>query len=107
MSIYPAKNYQKTLRQVQAELSPWQRAASKLLHKRLVWHVSELCESVLLRFIPTTLGYCLAIVGGLALVAIAFIFNYALLSLHILFLLFIVGYMIGVIVDYIRLLSRR
>src|SRR6476661_806153 len=101
------KTYRKAIRQVQTELSPPERALSKLIHSRPIWHISQLCELVLLRFTPLFIGYSVALVCGLLFIGLAVVFNYSIHSLHILFLLFIVGYLVGIVVDYITVLSKQ
>lgn len=101
------KSYTKAIHKAQAELSPLEKALSKFFHAPLFWHIGEFTETFLLRFIPMQLGYFMALFCAVLFISIAYVFNYQLRSLHILFLIFSLGYAAGVIVDYIRLLSKR
>lgn len=102
-----AKSYNKALRDIRSEFSPLERLLSRIVHARILWHTSKIVEISLLRFTPMFFGYVFALAAGLMFTSLIFIFNYSLNSLHILFVFFILGYMVGVIIDYIKLLSRR
>lgn len=106
MASYLKKNYKKTLCEVQAELSFSERIASKLVHNHLAWKIGEACESVFFRFTPLMTGFAVALICCFLFICVAFLFNYAFLSMHILFLPFITGYIISIIIDYIGLLSK-
>lgn len=101
------KSYAKAVNKAQAELPPLERALSKLFHAPFLWHLGEFAETFFIRFIPMQLGYLIALFCGVLFVGVAYVFNYQLRSLHILFLIFGIGYATGIIVDYIRLLSKR
>ncbi len=105
MKIKKLKSYNKALLAIHTELSPGDKLASRLVHSKLLWRLGELTEIFMLRLTPTIVGYICALTSGALFVCFVVIFNYSLKSLHILFMFFVIGYMIGIIVDYIKLLS--
>lgn len=98
--------YQKAVHTAQAELSPTERSIARLLHMRPAWKIMGLLESTLFRSTPMLIGYTLALTGGLLALGTAYAFNYHIESLQVLFVLFVFGYFVGIIVDYLRLLLR-
>ncbi len=107
MSAYGQKTYLKAVKEVQSELSYFGRTLSRLIHSRLLWKPLEWSEVTIVRFTPMMVGYIVALLFGCIFITFATIFNYYLVSLHVLFLVFIVGYIIGLVVDYIKLLTSR
>lgn len=107
MSTYGQKTYLKTVKEVQSKLSYFDRALSRLVHSRLLWKPLEWSEITIVRFTPMAIGYIVALLFGFIFIIFATIFNYYLISLHVLFLVFIVGYIVGLVVDYIKLLTSR
>ncbi len=102
-----SKSYDKALRDIRSDFSSLERLLSRLVHARILWHTSKIIEISLLRFTPLLLGYLFALAAGLVFISLIFVFNYSLNSLHALFVFFVLGYMVGVIIDYIKLLSRH
>lgn len=96
-------SYKKHMKQLQAELPPAERAFSKLIHNPVVEKTSE--------FIGATIARPNAILSG-AVVAFFLVLAVYLISKHFGYVLsgfetigaFIVGWVIGVLYDYFRIL---
>lgn len=97
------KSYKKTLTHVQAELPAAQRAFSKVIHNPAVEKTSEVVGSTVARPNALLSGGIVAFALVLAVYIVAKTFGYPLSGFES-FGAFIVGYAIGILYDYFRVL---
>ena len=98
-----AANYKQTMEHVQSELSPQGRAFSKVIHHKAVEQTSELLGSTIARPNAILAGAIGAFVITLAIYLIAKNFGYRLSGSESI-AGFVVGWIIGLLFDYFRVM---
>ncbi len=97
-----AATYKRTMNQVQSELPPVSRAFSKVIHNKAVERVSDAVGSTIARPNAILAGSLLAFVFTLIIFLVARYYGYPLSGAETI-AAFILGWMIGLLLDYLRL----
>ncbi len=88
-------------------LSPLEAFFSKVIHSRLGSIFATICEETIFRPTPLIIGLTVSIVGGLMLLGFAIIFGYTISSLESLGFFFGLGFVIGIIYEYLRFITKN
>ena len=96
-------NYKKTLKTVQAELKPTQRAFSKVIHNPAVEKTSEIVSSTIARPNAILSGAIVAFVVVLAVYLVAKHFGYMLSGFETI-AAFAVGWILGLLYDFFKVM---
>ncbi|MEI6054212.1 MAG: hypothetical protein WCQ49_02465 [Candidatus Saccharibacteria bacterium] len=97
------ESYKKTLKQIQTELTPASRGFSKIIHNNVVEKTSELIGSTVARPNAILLGAFTAFVLTLVVYLTAKNIGYRLSGSETI-ISFFVGWLIGILIDYIRII---
>ena len=97
------ESFKKHMQQVQAELPPVQRAFSKVIHNPVIEKTSEVVGATVARPNAILAGSIVAFFAVLAVYLIARTYGYVLSGFETIGA-FIVGWIIGVLYDYLRVL---
>lgn len=96
-------SYKRTMKQVQSELSPSSRAFSKLIHVKAIEKTSEVLGSTIVRPNAVLAGAVSAFILTLGIYVMAKTLGYRLSGFETIGA-FIVGWVIGITYDYLRIL---
>lgn len=96
-------SYKRTMKHVQAELSPSSRAFSKVIHAKVIEQTSEVVGSTIARPNAVLAGAVCAFILTLGVYVLAKNIGYQLSGFETIGA-FIVGWMIGLTYDYLRLM---
>jgi hypothetical protein len=96
-------NYQRTMKQVQSELSTPSRAFSKVIHIKAVEKTSEALESTIARPNAILAGAFSAFIFTLAIYLVAKHFGYRLSGFETIGG-FIIGWIVGILFDYFKVM---
>lgn len=102
-----SSTYKKILLRSQRELPPWQQKFSRLIHAPLMRSFSSLLTSVFFRSNPLLIASLIALLGGFVAFVVASVFNYQVVSFSFLLRLFGLGFIIGLIFEYLKNLGKR
>lgn len=94
------KSYAKTMLEIQSHLSPLSKIFSKIIHVPLIDKISSLINNTILRPRPITYG-AIGAISSIIIYLIAKKYGYILAGSETI-LLFIIGWTIGILIDYIR-----
>lgn len=97
-----AASYKKTMKQVQSELSPIDRAFSKFIHNKAVERVSDAVGATVARPNAILVGSIAAFVFTLAIFLVARYYGYPLSGTETI-AAFGLGWLVGLLFDYLRL----
>lgn len=99
------KSFARAMEQVYTYVSPWQQHVSRFLHLPAVERTSDVVGSTVARPVPLICGSLgvILIAGGMYLVAKRYGYEFSGSEPIIAFVL---GWLIGIIIDYTRLLVR-
>lgn len=100
------KAYSRSLNDYRRKSSSLENFFSKVIHSSLGNAIATFLEATLFRPIPLIVGLCVAILGGLVLLIFATTFGYSIISLHSLGLMFVLGFIIGAVYEYLRLIIK-
>lgn len=95
--------YKRTMKQVQTELSPTSRSFSKLIHNKAVEKTSEVIGSTIARPNAVLAGAVFAFLITLGTYVVAKHYGYVLSGFESIGA-FVIGWIIGIVYDYLRLL---
>lgn len=99
------KSYQQTLNHVHQQLSPAERAFSKVVHNKTVERISDTAEATVARPNAILAGSFTAFIAVLAVYAIARNYGYSLSGFETI-AAFAIGWIFGLIYDYARVSLR-
>ena len=85
---------------------PVTKVSRRVIHTPLIWHASELLDKTLLRTIPFLFGSFLALITLVLFLTISYVFGYHIISLESFGVIFLLGFLIGIIYEYLSLLLR-
>ena len=91
---------------LQPHTKPATKVSRRVIHAPLVWHISELLDRTLLRTIPFLFGSFLALITLVLFITISYVFGYHIISLESFGVIFLLGFLIGIIYEYLALLLR-
>lgn len=94
--------YKATMRTAQAQLNMPEKSASKIFHQPIIKLVLDTLERTVFRIIPMQIGLGASIAIGLLIVFIAYSYGYRIVSLSILGYVFALGYLVGLVFEYVR-----
>lgn len=94
------KSYTKTMSELQSHLSPLSKIFSKIIHVPLIDKISSLINNTILRPRPIIYG-AIGAISSIIIYLIAKKYGYTLAGSETI-LLFIIGWAIGILIDYIR-----
>jgi len=97
-----AASYKKTMKQVQSELPPPSRAFSKFTHNKTVERISDGLGATVARPNAILAGSMTAFIFTLAIFLVARYYGYPLSGTETI-AAFVIGWMVGLLVDYLRL----
>lgn len=97
------RSYTKTMRQVQKDLSPPARIFSKIIHNRVIERLSDTISNTIARPNAILFGSFSAFVATLVVYLIAKSSGYQLSGSESIFT-FTIGWIIGIIFDYLRIM---
>lgn len=95
-------NYKRTMKQVQQELPVASRTFSKFIHNKVVERVSDTVGSTVARPNAILAGSLMAFIFTLAIFLVARYYGYPLSGTETI-AAFVVGWMVGLLFDYLRL----
>lgn len=101
---YLDESYKRTMKQTQKELTPSSRAFSKLIHNKTVEKVSGAIGSTIARPNAILSGSFVAFILTLSVYLIAKSLGYRLSGSESIFA-FIIGWVIGILFDYLRVMT--
>jgi len=96
-------SYKRTMKQVQAEMTPASRTFSKVIHNKAVEKTSEVVGSTIARPNAILAGAVFAFVLTLIVYVVSKHYGYVLSGFETIGA-FIIGWIVGIIYDYLRLL---
>ncbi len=99
--------YQATITSAQARLTTAERVASKVLRIPVIDLVLRNLERSIFRTIPLQFGLIASITVGMLLYGIAYFYGYKINGMSILFNVFILGFIVGVVYEYVRTMIRQ
>ena len=100
-------DYQVTIARAQAQLNTTERLLSKLLHIPAIDLVLHTLERSIFRIVPMQIALVATITVGLLIVSIAYFYGYHIASLNALGGVFILGFVVGVVYEYVSALIRQ
>lgn len=101
------RSYLHVLHESQHTLSKTERTFSRIVHSHFMSTLANILENTVFRPIPLITGLSFSILSGCVLFAIAVVFGYAIYSLESLGFSFILGFMAGIIYEYLRALTKN
>lgn len=84
-----------------------QSKLSRLVHSKPVTFISELLEITVLRPYATEVAITLMSLTMLVILSVVWLFGYTILSFQVFCAIYILSYIIGLIIEYFRLLWRQ
>lgn len=100
-------DYKVTIRKARAELNMHEQLISRFIHMPVIPSVLNILEKTLFRQIPMQFGLMASVTIGLFLVGISYLYGYQILSLEVLVYIFGLGFMVGLVFEYVRSLLRQ
>ena len=100
-------DYQVTIATAQSRLSATDRLLSKLLHTHAINLVLHALERSLFRIVPMQIALVATVTVGLLIVCVAYFYGYHIASLNVLGGVFILGFIVGAVYEYVRALIRQ
>lgn len=100
-------DYQVTIATARSRLSTPDRLLSKLLHIPAIDLVLRTLERSIFRIVPMQIALVTTITAGLLIVCIAYFYGYHIASLNVLGSVFILGFIVGAVYEYVRALIRQ
>lgn len=97
-----AASYKKTMKQVESELSPIDRAFSKFIHNKTVERVSDVAGATIARPNAILVGSITAFIFTLAIFLVARYYGYPLSGTETI-AAFGLGWLVGLLFDYLKL----
>lgn len=99
-----SKNYRVTLAKAQQHLRSDEKVLAKILHQPVIYLVLHTLERSLFRIIPMQFGLIGSITVGLLVISVAYFYGYQINSLTILGSVFVLGFVVGLVYEYVRTL---
>lgn len=99
-------SYKKVMRETQLELPSFEKKISRVLHQPTV---QSLLTALAHSFFHTTgllFGAAASLLVGLISLGIAVTFNYQIVSFHFLSYVFVIGFVVGLIYQYLKKLGK-
>jgi len=100
------KTYQEVLDKSHHNLSQTEKVFSKIIHSSFIGITTKMLEDTVFRPTPLIVALSLSIVSGCILFIFALLFGYTVRSFEGLGFFFLFGFIIGIIYEYLRLLTR-
>lgn len=95
------RTYRETIKKTRHDMSLIEGFASKILHQPVVALVLNTLEKTLFRIIPMQFGLVASIVIGALTIFVAYSYGYQLVSLSVLGYVFVLGYIVGLVFEYV------
>ncbi len=99
-----SKNYRTTLAKAQHHLRADEKLLAKIIHQPVIYLILNTLERSLFRIIPMQFGLISSIVVGLLIISVAYFYGYQINSLTILGSVFVLGFVVGLVYEYVRTL---
>lgn len=100
-------DYQKTIADARSHLSLSLQFLSRVFHVKVFDILLRILEKSLFRIVPTLIGLTAAISVGIFIVCLCYFFGYQVISMSILWYVLALGYIIGIVFEYIRILITQ
>lgn len=100
-------SYQKAIRQNRVHLNTVERMISTILHYPLIDTILETLERTVFRILPMQIGFIAVTIFGLLAVAVAYFYGYQTMSLTSLSYVFVLGFIVGVVFEYVRSIIQQ
>ncbi len=100
-------NSQKILAKIDQDLSPTEKIFIRIFHHRVISTILDSLAIFPLRETPLLFGLLSSIIIGIGMISTAHVFAYGVASLQILIPVFLLGYLVGLIYEYLTALLRQ
>lgn len=97
-------HYRVTLAKAQQHLRADEKILAKILHQPVIYLILHTLERSLFRIIPMQFGLISSIIVGLLVISVAYFYGYQINSLTIMGSVFVLGFIIGLVYEYVRAL---
>ncbi len=101
------KTYSETIKNTRRDMSFIEGLASKVLHYPIVALTLDTLEKTLFRIVPMQFGLMASIVIGALTIFVAYSYGYQLVSLSVLGYVFVLGYTVGLVFQYVSSLISQ
>lgn len=99
--------YRETIKNTRRDMSFIEGLASKVLHQPVVALILNILEKTLFRIIPMQFGLVAAIIIGTLTIFVAYSYGYQLVSLSFLGYVFVLGYTVGLVFQFVSSLVSQ
>jgi len=99
--------YQVMIIDAQARLTGPEKLVSKILHSAAVDLVLRNLDRTLFRIVPLQFGLVASVTVGILMIGIAYFYGYKINSLSMIFNVFILGYILGALYEYVHTMIRQ
>ncbi len=99
--------YHKAIRQNRVHLSSHEKILSKLIHQRLVELILASLENSFFRILPMQFGFIAVTIIGVFSLIVAYFYGYQITSMTALGYVFALGFLVGVVYEYVRALVKQ
>lgn len=96
-----------TLNKIRFHLNTFEKIVSIIIHKPIMSLVLVSLEKSFFRTIPMYFGFVAAITAGILMLATAYFFGYQIISLTVLGYIFVLGFVMGFMYEYVRSMVRQ
>ncbi len=99
--------YHKAIRQNRVHLSTHEKLLSKVIHQRFVELVLACLERSFFRVLPMQFGFIAVTTIGSFSIFVSYFYGYQTTSLTALGYLFALGFLVGVVYEYVRAIVKQ
>lgn len=97
----------KTLDKIRPHLNTFEQIVSRIIHKPIINFILVVLKKSFFRTVPMYFGFVVAIAIVVLMLTIAYFFGYQVTSLTILGYVFVLGFIIGFVYEYVRSLVSK
>ncbi len=100
-------DYRTALAKAQQHLRADEKVLAKLLHQPIFYVILNTLERSIFRIIPMQFALISSITVGLLIISVAYFYGYRINSLSILGSVFALGFIVGLVYEYVRALISQ
>jgi hypothetical protein len=100
-------HYKKALNRAQQHMRADEKILAKIFHQPVVYLILNTLERSVFRIIPMQFGLISSVTVGLLIISVAYFYGYQINSLSVLGSVFVLGYIIGFVYEYVRVFIRQ
>jgi len=99
--------YHKAIHENRVHLSSSEKLLSKVIHQRLVELILTSLEHTFFRILPMQFGFIAVTIIGTFSMIVAYFYGYQITSMTALGYVFALGFLVGVVYEYVRTLIKQ